>query len=255
MSVPADVTQKDVDAIVAFIQKTVSNTGKKGVILGISGGLDSAVVTKLSVMAIGPEHVTAVFMPSRAGVSDDERLAKSLAKELGVEYIVIDITKVIDSLSDAIPGEDTPLDRGNLSARCRMSVIYNLARKKDCLVAGTSNRTELMVGYFTKFGDGASDMLPLSRYYKTQVRGIAKLISLPEEFITRPPSAGFWDGQTDEGEIGMKYSELDTVLALLDKGYTKGMISRESGLPKETVDRIVSAVDNSEHKRHFPKRM
>ena len=178
------VTQDDVDELIAFIRNTLEKTGCKGVVIGLSGGLDSAVVTKLCVDALGADKVLNIFMPSGVTISDDYILTKDLSKLWGTEYRIMDIQPAVDSLQSVLLSkEEAPLDRGNISARCRMIVLYNQARKRNFLVMGTSNQSELMMGYFTKFGDGACDVTPLANMYKTQVRELAKLMNRTENAV------------------------------------------------------------------------
>jgi NAD+ synthase len=149
---------------------------------------------------------------------------------------------------------EAPLERGNIAARCRMIVLYNLAKKRNYIVAGTSNKSEMMTGYFTKFGDGACDLTPLANLYKTEVRQIASLIGVPQEIIDKPPSAGFWEGQTDESEMGISYGELDVILRDLEAGLDDNSIARDAKLTVDEVVRMRELVASMEHKRHLPLR-
>ena len=146
------------------------------------------------------------------------------------------------------------LERGNISARCRMIVLYNLAKKRDSIVMGTSNQSEMMMGYFTKFGDGACDVTPLANLYKTEVRQLARLIGIPEEIISKPPSAGLWEGQTDESEMGITYSDLDQILYDLEQDRSDAQIAADTGLEKSRVAEIRRQVESMEHKRLPPLR-
>ena len=161
------ITKEDVQDLVGFIRDTVNTIGCKGVVVGLSGGIDSATVTKLCVDALGPEKVLNVFMPSRVTPAEDYKTTSDLSSEWGTEYKVVDIQPAVDSLMAVLlSGKETPLERGNISARCRMIVLYNLAKKRDYIVMGTSNQSEIMMGYFTKFGDGA----PTSRRWESDTR-------------------------------------------------------------------------------------
>jgi NAD+ synthase len=162
----------------------------------------------------------------------------------------VDIAPAVDALSAVLlKKEETPLDRGNISARCRMTVLYNIAKNRECIVMGTSNQSEIMMGYFTKFGDGACDVTPLANMYKTEVRQIARIIGVPENIIIKPPSAGLWEGQTDEKDMGIKYSDLDSILYGMDQDLSDAQISSETGLPREEVEKIRRKVAQMEHKR------
>jgi len=249
------ITDGDIGPLTDGIRNAVRRTGCKGVVIGLSGGIDSAVVAKLCVNAIGADNVLCVFMPSRATPAEDYRITKDLCMKWGMEYRILDVQPAVDSLSAILTATtDTPLDRGNIVARCRMIVLYNLAKKYGRLVMGASNESEIMIGYFTKFGDGACDISPLSGLYKTQVRQIAKLIGIPDEIIVRRPSAGLWEGQTDEEDIGISYDDLDPVLYNIKEGHTDDEISKFTGTSADTVATIRQKVANSEHKRMPPIR-
>ena len=162
----------------------------------------------------------------------------------------MDVQPAVDALVAVLLSDaETPLERGNISARCRMIVLYNMAKKRQYLVMGTSNQSEIMMGYFTKFGDGACDVTPLANMYKTEVRQIAALIGVPEDIITKPPSAGLWEGQTDEKEMGIRYEDLDAILYAMEQDKTDSQIAADTGLPKEQVSDIRRQVELMEHKR------
>ena len=244
------ITSDDVNDLKKFIKETVSNAHAKGVVIGLSGGIDSAVVTKLCADALGPENVLNVFMPSRVTPVEDYKTTNELSTMWGTEFRVVDVQPAVDALSAVLLSDaETPLEKGNISARCRMIVLYNLAKKRQYLVAGTSNQSEIMMGYFTKFGDGACDMTPLANMYKTEVRQIAALIGVPQPIIDKPPSAGLWEGQTDESEMGIKYEDLDAILYEMEQDRSDSQISADTGLSKEQVSDIRRQVEMMEHKR------
>ena len=244
------ITVDDVNDLVGFIRSTVDRIGCKGVVVGLSGGIDSATVTKLCVDAIGPENVLNVFMPSRVTPAEDYKTTSDLSALWGTEYRVVDIQPAVDALAAVLlSGKETPLERGNNSARCRMIVLYNRAKKRDYVVMGTSNQSEIMMGYFTKFGDGACDVTPMANLYKTEVRQLARLIGVPEPVIAKPPSAGLWEGQTDESEMGITYADLDGILYDLEQDRTVSQIASDTGLPEDEVVRIRDRVRSMEHKR------
>lgn len=243
------------DRITMFIGNTVKNAGCSGVVIGLSGGIDSAVVAELSVNALGADKVITVFMPSATTPKDDYRCTSEFSASLGTEHRIIDISSSVGTLSSALGlKDDDRLGKGNLSARCRMAVLFDIARRTNRIVLGTSNRSEMMMGYFTKFGDGACDAMPIAGLYKTQVRELASLIGIPEEFITKPPSAGLWEGQTDEDEMGISYDRLDGILCRLD-GMNDKDISEETGVSVEKVSEIRKRVATVSHKRNPPIRM
>ncbi len=249
------ITQEDADTLVGFIRSTVKDVGCKGVVVGLSGGIDSATVTKLCADAIGAENVLNVFMPSRVTPAEDYKVTAELSSLWGTEYKVVDIQPAVDALAAVLlSGRETPLERGNISARCRMIVLYNLAKKRDYLVVGTSNQSEIMMGYFTKFGDGACDMTPMANLYKTEVRQLARLIGVPDAIIAKPPSAGLWEGQTDESEMGIRYEDLDGILYDLEQDRSDVQIAEDTGLPVEEILRIRTQVESMEHKRLLPLR-
>lgn len=249
------ITEDDVRSLKEFVVKTVERAGCRGVVIGLSGGIDSAVVTKLCADALGPEKVLNVFMPSRVSPGEDYKVTKELADTWGTEYRVVDIQPAVDALAATLlSGEETALERGNISARCRMAVLYNLAKKRGYLVMGTCNLSEFMMGYFTKFGDGACDVTPLADLYKTQVRQVARIIGVPEPIISKPPSAGLWEGQTDESEMGIRYADLDAVLYEMAQGRADDKIASSTGLSIEKVADVRRQVKVMEHKRFPPVR-
>ncbi len=245
-----NITADDVNSLKKFIKDSVARAKAKGVVIGLSGGIDSAVVTKLCADALGPENVLNVFMPSRVTPPEDYKTTLELSNMWGTEYRVVDIQPAVDALVAVLLSDaETPLERGNISARCRMTVLYNMAKKRQYLVVGTSNQSEIMMGYFTKFGDGACDVTPLANMYKTEVRQVAALIGVPEDIIAKPPSAGLWEGQTDEKDMGITYRDLDAILYEMEQDKTDSQISADTGLPKEQVAEIRRQVELMEHKR------
>ena len=245
-----NITKEDADGLKGFIKKTVDSIGCAGVVIGLSGGVDSATVTKLCADAIGADKVLNVFMPSRVTPAEDYKTTSELSSMWGTEYRVVDVQPAVDALAAVLlSGRETPLERGNISARCRMIVLYNLAKKRDYIVMGTSNQSELMMGYFTKFGDGACDVTPLANYYKTEVRQLAALIGVPEPIIAKPPSAGLWEGQTDESEMGITYHDLDGILYDMEQDRTDAEIAADTGLEREKVAEIRRQVESMAHKR------
>ncbi len=190
--------------------------GKRKAVVGVSGGVDSALVLWLCCKALGASNVYAYHLPYRNRDAEG-RDAKALAKKLGAHYDAVYIRKAADALFKASGTKDR-VGKGNIMARIRMILLYDFARQHDAIVVGTGNRSELSVGYFTKHGDGATDVLPIGGLYKTDVWVFAKEAGLPPSIINRAPTAGLWEGQTDEGELGLKYAELDGILRLLEKG-------------------------------------
>jgi NAD+ synthase len=218
-----------------FIADKVRGAGAKGVILGLSGGIDSAVVAALSARAIGAKNVLALIMPSPVNKKSDVDDAKALASELGIRIEIIPIKDIMKSFSASLKPDSKA--EGNLMARVRMSLLYYNANHLNYLVVGTGNKSELSVGYFTKYGDGGCDMLPIGDLLKTEVYELARSLKIPEKIINKAPSAGLWAGQTDEAELGVTYEELDSVLSGKKGIYFK----------------IQRMVNSAEHKRRAPE--
>lgn len=181
-----------------------------GVVLGVSGGVDSAVVLALCAAALGPARVTALFMPEAAADVDD--VIKTYVEQLGVKHEVIPIKPLVEAYARHADISDSRLVTGNLKARIRMSLLYSRSNASGLVVMGTGNRSELLAGYFTKYGDGGVDYLPIGALYKTQVWQLAKHLGVPDPIISQAPSAGLWAGQTDEQELGISYQKLDLIL-------------------------------------------
>jgi NAD+ synthase len=247
------------DQIAGWLRFQMDQVGASRLVLGLSGGIDSAVVCALSTMAAGPSQVIAAIMPIHSR-PEDMRDAQLVASAFEVVPRVIDLVPAHDALVAAMPGDDAAgledanvdpprqaarrqLALANVKPRLRMTSLYYLANRYHGLVVGTGNKTELAIGYFTKYGDGGVDVLPLGDLNKTAVRGLARALAVPDPVISKAPSAGLWEGQTDEAEIGVTYEELDRALDSFAGG--------EFGEPLDanTMDRISALVKASEHKR------
>jgi len=231
-----------------FISAKVGEAGACGVTLGLSGGIDSALTSLLCADALGKERVHALVMPDRESNEADVEDALSLAGTLGIECRRIDIAPVLETCKSSVGGGDRR-SLGNLKARVRMTLLYYKANKENLLVAGTSNKSEFSVGYFTKYGDGAADMAPLGALYKTQVRKLAEHLGLPRHILDKEPSAGLWPGQTDEAELGLSYEVLDIVLLGLEKAMSHDAIAFELGMDVKTIKKVESLFEGSRHKR------
>lgn len=249
---PIKSVSDKVGTITEYIKKIVEDSGTEGVIIGLSGGLDSALVTRLAVEALGSKNVHTVYMPSKASPPDDERATRSLSLLYGTIHEVIWIDSIVASASVNLNTVGDHLATGNIMARVRMIILYNLAKNRRLLVLGTSNRSEILMGYFTKYGDGACDALPIGKLYKTDVREISKAIGIPEEFLLRAPSAGLWEGQTDEAEMGISYESLDKILMAFEKGYDEDEIASSSGASIHMIKKVLERVKLNAHKRAFP---
>ena len=250
-----NMVREDVDRLVAFIRKCVEDAGADGVVVGISGGVDSAVVVKLCADALGGDRVLAVVMPPAFTPAEDYRHTKQMCKAWGVNYSAISIQAAVDAFSGMLlTGKEAPLEKGNIMARCRMVVLYDKAKKENSLVVGTTNRSELLMGYMTKFGDGAEDIMPMALVYKTQVWELARLIGVPQEVIDKVPTAGLWEGQSDEEEMGITYHDLDRALNAFDQGASDAEMAEAGGITAERAAEIREQIRRMEHKR-LPARM
>lgn len=234
------------DRIVAFLRDLRERTGCRGFTIGLSGGIDSAVVTKLAADAVGGENVSNIFMPVDSTPAADHECTERMSRLWKTSFRTINIQKPLDDIV-SLTGSTERIDIGNIAARIRMNILFNDARRKGNLVLGTSNRSELMMGYFTKFGDGACDAMPICGLYKTQVRQLAALIGVPDDIISKPPSAGLWEGQTDENDMEITYEHLDIILDALDRGADPKDVVCES-ISLEDIQRISARVSAMSHK-------
>ena len=247
--------------ITDFIVESVDVAGADEAVIGLSGGIDSTLTSHLAVEALGADSVYGLVLPSEVNreqnMSDAERVASEL---LGIEYDVIEIAPLVDAVLDGTPeslrAEDESRARtavGNLRARLRAVLNYFAANSRNALVLGTGNRSEALVGYFTKYGDGAVDCLPIAPLYKQQVRQLARHTGVPEELAAKTASAELWADQTDEEELGLDYETLDSILALHVDGPLSPMATaHEIGIDVTTVEKISTMYERSAHKREFP---
>ena len=231
-----------VDKLISWIRDKVSAAGCKGIVVGMSGGLDSSVLAVLCRRAF-PQDVLGVLMPCHSGQEDEEH-ARTVAGKFSIPTKTVVLNTVFDALLKAVAGDrvEPAVSRpaeANLKVRLRMLTLYYFANQLKYMVAGSSNRSELSVGYFTKYGDGGVDIMPLGNLVKGQVRELAGFLGVPQPIIDKPPSAGLWPGQTDEGELGLSYEDLDRYLVT-------GEVS------KELREKIESMIAASSHKRFLP---
>lgn len=242
----------EIDNISGFIKRYADNSGLSNVIIGLSGGIDSSLSAALAVHALGKEHVFGVMLPYKNSSPDSYNDALSLATNLDIHYEKIEITPMVQSYFDKFQPDADKLRLGNWMARTRMCVLYDLSAKYKALVVGTSNQTELMLGYFTQHGDGACAFEPIGHLYKTEVWQMAALLNIPDKIICKTPTADLWPNQTDESEIGLKYSELDEILfALTEEHKDKDEIIK-LGFTGDKVDRVIDLMAKSEFKRQLP---
>ncbi|MCZ6529515.1 MAG: NAD+ synthase [Chloroflexi bacterium] len=226
--------------LTGFIRSETSRVGFERAVVGLSGGVDSSLTCALAAEALGPENVMAVRMPYTTSSPDSLEHAGLVIEMTGVQEVTLPISEAADALIGAIP-EDQQVRRGNIMARMRMIVLYDQSAEFHGLVIGTGNKTEKLLGYTTQFGDAASAISPLGDLYKTQVRPLAVEMGVPEVILEKPPSADLWIGQTDEGELGFTYEEVDKLLYLLvdrrhspddcvDAGFDRGFVENVSEL-------------------------
>ncbi|KPK97931.1 MAG: NAD synthetase [Omnitrophica WOR_2 bacterium SM23_72] len=232
------------EIIVRWIKNEVLEAGARGIVLGLSGGVDSSVVAALSVVAMGKRRVLGLFLPCHSHPGDLKD-AKIVAKKLGIKTKTINLSNSYDNILRMLPAANS-LVRANLKPRLRMLVLYYFANKLNYLVCGTGNKSEVMVGYFTKHGDGATDILPIGDLFKKQVRTLAKELGIPNHIINKTPSAGLWLDQTDEGEMGLTYAELDDILGRLEQ-------KKKQVVSAKKVAKVKRMIRGSEHKRQGPR--
>lgn len=225
--------------ITDWIKKQVEKSHKKGVLFGLSGGVDSAAVAVLSKLALG-DNTLGLMLPCKSNPEDMD-CASKLAKKFNVKTKKVALDGIFDEFIKLHP-EAGPMAKANLKPRLRMVTLYYFANTLDYLVAGTGNKSELLAGYFTKYGDGGVDILPLGGLFKNEVRSLARELGIPNEIICKAPSAGLWEGQTDEGEMGITYEKLDKTIKALKENKTEG-------IDKETLHKVKKMMRDSEHKR------
>lgn len=237
--------------LLGFIRDEVRKVGFDRVVLGLSGGVDSALVAALAARALGPENVTPVIMPYRASSPDSEADARTVCTALGLEARMVDISPQIDSYFERFPDADRGR-RGNKMARERMTILYDMSWAHRALVIGTSNKTELLLGYGTIHGDMASALNPIGDLYKTQVFAMARALDLPQRVVEKPPSADLWEGQSDEQELGFQYAVVDTLLYhLVDERRTRAEL-RELGFADAFMDQVGERLRDNQYKRRLP---
>lgn len=237
--------------LTGFVRNEVRKVGFERVILGLSGGVDSSVVAYLAQKALGAANVLGVIMPYRTSSPQSVADARLVAADLGLETEIEDITASVDAYFGRHP-EAESLRRGNKMARERMSILYDLSVARNALVLGTSNKTELLLGYGTLFGDMASALNPLGDLYKTQVWQLAEALGVPSGIVAKPPSADLWPDQTDEAELGIKYEDADRILfCLVDYRLSAEQVV-ERGFPADLVARVVRRLRDNQYKRLPP---
>lgn len=252
--IPKIDLEKTKSDIVKFIKTKVDESKTDGIVVGLSGGIDSTLVAYLACEALGRDKVFGIVMPSTTTPTEDKIHGIQIAQHLGIDYKEIAIDSILNEYLSVTQLEENNLAIGNLKARIRMSIIYYYANHENYLVGGTGNRSEILIGYFTKYGDGASDIEPIGDLYKTDVFKLSKFLGIQEEILNKPPRAGLWEDQTDEDEIGMSYELLDQILYLYtEKDMKNTEISENLDISADDVDMIINRIIRSEHKSKFPE--
>ncbi|MFC6717178.1 NAD+ synthase [Natrialbaceae archaeon GCM10025810] len=242
------------DHITTFVRERIEAAGAEGAVLGLSGGIDSTLTAHLAVDALGADAVHGLVLPAHVSTEGNMSDAERVAQDLEISYDVIEIEPIVDSLLAAYPEAEGDRETvGNARARVRAVLNYLVANDEGRLVLGTGNRSEAAVGYFTKYGDGAVDCHPIGNLYKQQVRQLAEHVGVPEELVTKTPTAELWEDQTDEEEMGVSYDALDAILAThVDGPLSVDATSRLLAVDEETVEKVRRMYEASEHKRNAP---
>ena len=247
-----DLNLKEVhNELVEFLRESFKKAGFSKAVLGLSGGIDSALVAYLLRDALGKENVLAIMMPYKSSNPDSLNHAKLVIEDLGINSKTIEITDMIDAYFKN-EEEATSLRMGNKMARERMSILFDYSSKENALVVGTSNKTEIYLGYSTQFGDSACALNPIGDLYKTNIWDLSRYLKIPNELIEKKPSADLWEGQTDEQEMGLTYKEADQVLYRMLEENKKVEEVLAEGFNKDLVDNIVRRMNRSEYKRRMP---
>ncbi len=253
MDIDLTINPQEVSTIIKdFIKTYVENSGCKSVVVGLSGGVDSAVVALLCKQALGKNKTRCVFLPDESTPAADFKHLDILVKKLDLSCKKIDITQIVKEISKRSVAKPDKYALANIKARTRMVFLFEYSNMTKSLVCGTSNKSEMLVGYFTKYGDGGVDIQPIGDLYKTQVWELAKYLKIPGVIISKKPTAGLWKGQTDEGELGLPYRDLDRILFCLERKMDVSYIARALDFKKPVVERIKNMRVKSHHKRHSP---
>ena len=248
LEINTDLTRK---ILTDFLRSEITNAGFQHAVVGLSGGVDSAAACYLAAEALKPENVLAVRMPYKTSAPESLEHADLVIQASGVQDITIPITDIVDSLFTHFPEADRGR-RGNAMARARMIILYDQSVAFNGLVVGSGNKTEILLGYTTLYGDSACALNPLGDLYKTQIRQLARSLGIPEVIIAKPPSADLWVGQTDEDELGFTYQEVDRLLVLLvDRGYSL-QACVEAGFDSTFVEAVIERIQRNQFKRVLP---
>jgi len=236
------------EKIIEFIKRKVKEANAEGVVIGLSGGVDSATTLFLCVESLGNDKVLALMMPWKINKKEDTEDAIQMCEKLGVKYRVKEIDPILESFGSILNLDDR-LVKGNLIARIRMCILYYFANKDKLLVAGAGNKSEYLQGYFTLHGDIACDFLPLGNLYKTEVKKLAEELGVPKKIINKKPSAGLWEGQTDEDELGITYENLDRILPLIEKNISEEDIHKKTKIETKKIKKVKERMIKTKYKR------
>jgi len=231
-----------------FLKTQVEKSNSNGIILGLSGGIDSSVITYLCSRVLKEKTLALVMPDSKISPKEETEDALKIIDKLGIDYKLLDINLIVSEYSKYLEPNERAL--GNLRARVRANILYYYANSKNLLVVGSSDKSEFLIGYFTKFGDGSADILPIVSLYKTQVRGIARFLGVPQNIIEKKSSPNLWKGHIAEEEIGVSYEEIDSILyCMFDKKLSIEETVQATAIEKNTVEKINNLYNTSEHKR------
>jgi NAD+ synthase len=248
LEINADLVRR---ILVDFVRTEITRAGFARAVLGLSGGVDSALACYLAAEALGPKNVLAIRMPYRTSSPDSMEHAALVIRQTGVRELTVPITPMAEPVLSDVP-EDQPVRRGNILARLRMIVLYDRSAEFQGLVVGTGNKTEILLGYTTLYGDSACALNPLGDLYKTQVWQLARAMGVPEAIAAKPPSADLWAGQTDEGELGFTYARVDPLLMLLVDGRYAPESCVEAGFDRAFVQAVLERIRRNQFKRVLP---
>lgn len=248
LAIAPDLTRR---LLVEFIRNETRKFGFEKLVLNLSGGIDSALAAYLAAEALGPQNVFALMLPYRTSSPESLADARLVADDLGLPYAVFEITPMVEPLFAGFPNM-SDRRKGNAMARARMILLFDQSLAREALALGTSNKTELLLGYTTWYGDSAASIQPIGDLYKTQVRALSRAVGVPEPILTKQPSGDLWPGQTDETELGISYDEVDQVLYLLVDERVDAPRVVQLGFPDALVTRVLALIKGAQYKRMMP---